>query len=101
MAGFRRFRPVHTLTVERVPDAVLRLLTEAARRRNISLDEAVIRILAHTLYVGSQSRCLDFYFDSRNPDRLLSDEAFDERIRDYHRNYRKAKKNGNARSEER
>jgi hypothetical protein len=57
----RKVRPKHTLTVEGVPDAVMKLLAAASARRQMRPTELALQILIGVLYRGSLDRTVSCF----------------------------------------
>jgi hypothetical protein len=62
----RRRAPVHSFTLE-VPEVTVRLAAASAKRRGISLNEALLRAIIYTWHRGSPSKAMDFALDVRWP----------------------------------
>jgi hypothetical protein len=66
--GGYRYKPARkddvALTL-RLPAATAKLLRESAERRNISVEDAALRVITWTYYRGSPSKVLDVLADPR------------------------------------
>jgi hypothetical protein len=60
----RAFPPLVTVT-SKLPQQIVRLAEEAARRRNVSLAEIVARCVVHTFVHGATAKILDKHYDPR------------------------------------